>query len=95
MATHSGILAQRILWTEDLVGCCLWGCTESDTTEATQQQQQQQEATQENTFETEIFSYSPNAVNQCVYRTDFRLTPYIYKRQGSLGISADPMFTMS
>ena len=25
-----------------LVGCCLWGCTESDTTEATQQQQQQQ-----------------------------------------------------
>ena len=26
-----------------LVGCRLWGCTESDTTEATQQQQQQQE----------------------------------------------------
>ena len=25
-----------------LVGCCLWGCTELDTTEATQQQQQQQ-----------------------------------------------------
>ena len=25
-----------------LVGCCLWGCTESDTTEATSQQQQQQ-----------------------------------------------------
>ena len=25
-----------------LVGCHLWGCTESDTTEATQQQQQQQ-----------------------------------------------------
>ena len=24
-----------------LVGCCLWGCTESDTTEVTQQQQQQ------------------------------------------------------
>jgi len=24
-----------------LVGCRLWGCTESDTTEATQQQQQQ------------------------------------------------------
>jgi len=23
-----------------LVGCCLWGCTESDTTEVTQQQQQ-------------------------------------------------------
>ena len=27
-----------------LVGCRLWGCTESDTTEVTQQQQQQQEA---------------------------------------------------
>ena len=26
-----------------LVGCCLWGHTESDTTEATQQQQQQQQ----------------------------------------------------
>ena len=25
-----------------LVGCCLWGCTELDTTEAMQQQQQQQ-----------------------------------------------------
>ena len=25
-----------------LVGCCLWGCTESDMTEATQQQEQQQ-----------------------------------------------------
>ena len=27
-----------------LVGCCLWGHTESDTTEATQQQQQQQQS---------------------------------------------------
>ena len=26
-----------------LVGCCLWGRTESDMTEATQQQQQQQQ----------------------------------------------------
>ena len=26
-----------------LVGCCLWGHTESDTTEVTQQQQQQQQ----------------------------------------------------
>ena len=26
---------------QNLVGCCLWGRTESDTTEATQQQQQQ------------------------------------------------------
>ena len=31
MATHSSILAWRILWTEDLVGCCPWGHTELDT----------------------------------------------------------------
>ena len=36
MATHCSVLAWR-----SLVGCCLWGRTESDTTEATQQQQQQ------------------------------------------------------
>ena len=30
-----------------LVGCRLWGCTESDTTEATQQQQQQHECESE------------------------------------------------
>ena len=35
MATHSSVLAWRIPGTGDLVGCCLWGCTESDTTEAT------------------------------------------------------------
>ena len=40
MATHSSVLAWRIPGTGGLVGCCLWGCTESDTTEATQQQQQ-------------------------------------------------------
>ena len=43
MATHSSILAWRIPGTESLVGCRLWGRTESDTTEATQQQQQQQQ----------------------------------------------------
>ena len=42
MATHSSILGWRIPGTGSLVGCCLWGHTESDTTEATQQQQQQQ-----------------------------------------------------
>ena len=36
MATHSSVLAWRIPGT---VGCCLWGRTESDTTEVTQQQQ--------------------------------------------------------
>ena len=40
MATHSSALAWRIPGMGSLVGCCLWGRTESDTTEATQQQQQ-------------------------------------------------------
>ena len=35
MATHSRILAWRIPGTGSLVGCRLWGRTESDTTEAT------------------------------------------------------------
>ena len=38
MATHSSVLAWRIPGTVSLVGCRLWGRTESDTTEATQQQ---------------------------------------------------------
>ena len=40
MATHSSVLAWRIPGTA-VVGCHLWGRTESDMTEATQQQQQQ------------------------------------------------------
>jgi len=39
MATHSSVLAWRIPGTASLVGCHLWGRTESDTTKATQQQQ--------------------------------------------------------
>ena len=35
MATHSSVLAWRIPGTGKLVGCCLWGRTESDTTEVT------------------------------------------------------------
>ena len=35
MATHSSVLAWRILGRGSLVGCRLWGCTESDTTETT------------------------------------------------------------
>ena len=35
MATHSSVLAWRTPGTGSLVGCCLWGRTESDTTEAT------------------------------------------------------------
>ena len=34
MATHSSVLAWRIQGRGSLVGCRLWGCTESDTTEA-------------------------------------------------------------
>ena len=42
MATHSVFLPGESQGRGSLVGCCLWGRTESDTTEATQQQQQQQ-----------------------------------------------------
>ena len=35
MATHSSVLAWRIPGTGSLVGCHLWGCTESDMTEVT------------------------------------------------------------
>ena len=37
MATHSSVLSWRIPGTGSLVGCCLWGRTESNTTEVTQQ----------------------------------------------------------
>ena len=33
MATHSSILAWKILWKEEPGGCSPWGCKESDTTE--------------------------------------------------------------
>ena len=35
VATHSSVHAWRIPGTGSLVGCCIWGHTESDTTEAT------------------------------------------------------------
>ena len=41
MATQSSVLVWRLPGTGRLVGCHLWGRTESDTTEATQQQQLQ------------------------------------------------------
>ena len=34
IATHSGILAWRISWTEELGYCSPWDCKKSDTTEA-------------------------------------------------------------
>ena len=40
MATHSSVLAWRTPGTGSLVGCRLWGRTESDTTEVTWQEQQ-------------------------------------------------------
>ena len=46
MATHSSVLAWRIPGTGTLVGCCLWGRTELDTTQGMQQQQQQQQQQQ-------------------------------------------------
>ena len=41
MAPHSSVLPGEPQGRGSLVGCRLWGRTESDTTEATQQQQQQ------------------------------------------------------
>ena len=38
MTTHSSVLAWRIPGTGEPGGCRLWGCTESDTTEATEHQ---------------------------------------------------------
>ena len=35
MATHSSVLAGESQGRGNLVGCHLWGCTESDTTEVT------------------------------------------------------------
>ena len=43
MATHSSVLAWIIPGMGSLAGCCLWGRTELDVTEATQQQQQQRD----------------------------------------------------
>ena len=35
MATHSSVFARESQGWESLVGCCLWGCIELDTTETT------------------------------------------------------------
>ena len=39
MATTLVFLPREFRGQRSLVGCCPWGCTELDTTEATQQQQ--------------------------------------------------------
>ena len=41
MATHSSVLAWRIPGMGSLVGCRLWGRTESDTTKAMQQKHEE------------------------------------------------------
>ena len=54
MATHSIILPGESQGRSSLVGCHLWGRTDSDTTEATQQQQQQQHAPTSNAEVAEV-----------------------------------------
>ena len=56
MATHSSVLAWRIPGMGSLVGCRLWGHTESDTTEVTLQQQQQQPNCSGNFIDTTIMT---------------------------------------
>ena len=48
MATHSSVLAWRIPGMGSLVGCRLWGHTESDTTDVTYQQQKHHQCIQLN-----------------------------------------------
>ena len=74
MATHSSVLAWRIPGTGSLVGCRLWGRTESDTTEVTQQQQQQ---SREGWREGERESVCV-CVCVCVCDLRFRLFPALY-----------------
>ena len=57
MATHSMFLPGESQGQRSLVGCRLWGRTESDTTEATQQQQQQQADLKHSDFD-EVYSQS-------------------------------------
>ena len=59
MATHFSVLAWRIPGTGSLVGCRLWGHTESDTTEAMQQQQYQYLTLMKSSISS-IFAYRPD-----------------------------------
>ena len=62
MATHSSVLAWRIPRMGSLVGCHLWGYTESDTTEVNHQQQQQHTLTKMFKIAESLFinSFSPS-----------------------------------
>ena len=69
MAAHSSVLAWRIQGLGSLVGCRLWGRTESDMTEATQQQQQQQQGKMKlclNDYVFQVISQkSKNNIQEC------------------------------
>ena len=56
-----------------LVGCRLWGCTESDTTDATQQQQQQQQQL----VTTIILILSSNNI---LFSPNFHFPPNLHQR---------------
>ena len=58
MATHSKFLPGESQGWWSLMGCRLWGCTDSDTTEATWQQRQQNAALQASLSFTNSWTYS-------------------------------------
>ena len=60
---------------QSLVGCCLWGRTESDTTEATQQQQQQQQ--QQHT----LLQHDP-VLTSCIFNDPMSKEIHFLKDQG-------------
>ena len=66
MAAHSSVLAWRIQGLGSLVGCRLWGRTESDMTEATQQQQQGKMKLCLNDYVFQVISQkSKNKIQEC------------------------------
>ena len=73
MATHSSVLAWRSPGRGSLVGCRLWGRTESDMTEATQQQQQVSQSVRHYHFKclTWILQLSSNCVKQALLLIGF------------------------
>ena len=77
MATHSVFLPGESQGWGSLVGCHLWGHTDSDTTEATWQQQQQQHPTRQNA---QSMRHSINFCISCKQEN----TPYIEKGNPSI-----------
>ena len=77
MATHSSVLAQRIPGMGSLVGCCLWGCTESDKTKVTQKQQQQQQ-------------WLVIGTAKIKYKEEISRIPLIFLKRDILPLTLDP-----